>query len=57
MGEKFVPRKRTALDGRIWWCVYDTEQREYSSLLCFGKYKSKREAQYAIDWHVKKGEL
>lgn len=57
MGEKFVPRKRTALDGRIWWCVYDTEQREYSSLLCFGKYKLKREAQYAIDWHVKKGEL
>jgi len=47
------PRKRTAIDGKTWWCVFDTETLKYSSLLCFGKYKTKRDCQYAIDRYSK----
>lgn len=35
------PRKRTAIDGKTWWCVFDTE-------LCFGKYETKKECKCAI---------
>ena len=45
----FEPRKRTALDGRVWWCVYDTDAHKWSTLLCFGKYSRRKDAQYAID--------
>lgn len=43
------PRKRTALDGKSWWCVFDTETMKWSTLVCFTKYKLKRDCQYAID--------
>lgn len=42
-------RKRTALDGKIWWCVFDTESMKWSTLVCFGKYKTKYDCQYAIN--------
>lgn len=45
----FKPKKRTALDGKVWWCVYDLKRRMWSPLLCFGKYKTKKDCQYAID--------
>lgn len=46
------PRKKTALDGKIWWCVFDTEKMEWSTLIVFNKYKLKRDCQYAIDrWY------
>jgi len=47
------PRKRTAIDGKTWWCVFDTETLKYSTLLCLGKYKTKRDCQYAIDRYLK----
>ena len=51
------PRKRTALDGKVWWCVFDTNKMEYNTIL-FGKYKLKRDCQYAIDrWNIRKEEL
>lgn len=51
------PRKRTALDGKVWWCVFDTEKMKYNTTL-FGKYKLKRDCQYAIDrWNIRKEEL
>lgn len=43
------PRKRTALDGKTWWCVFDTDSMKWSTLIVFGKYKLKRDCQYAID--------
>lgn len=43
------PRQRTALDGKTWWVVYDTEEQKYSTLTVFGKYKTKRECQQAIE--------
>ena len=43
------PRKRTALDGKVWWCVFDTEAMKWSTLVCFTRYKTKRDCQFAID--------
>lgn len=51
------PRKRTALDGKTWWCVFDTDKMEWSTIL-FGKFKLKRDCQYAVDrWELRKEEL
>lgn len=48
----FKPAKRIALDGKVWWMVWDTDQSKYSTLLCFGKYKTKKDCQFAIDWYT-----
>lgn len=51
------PRKRTAIDGKIWWCVFDTDSMKYNTIL-FGKYKFKRDCQYAIDrWLIQREEI
>lgn len=26
---RFVPAKRTAIDGKVWWCVYDKTDNKY----------------------------
>lgn len=53
----YEPRKRTAIDGKVWWCAFDTEKMEYNTIL-FGRYKLKRDCQYAIDrWEIRKAEL
>lgn len=49
------PRKRTALDGKTWYVVFDTEKQKYSPLLCFGRYRRKKDAEYAINNAIKKG--
>lgn len=46
------PRKRTALDGKVWWCVFDTNEMKWSTLICFGKYRLKKECQFAIDRYL-----
>lgn len=43
------PRQRTAADGKTWWVVFDTATGKYSLYTCFGKYKTKKDCQYAID--------
>ena len=45
------PRKRTALDGKTWWCVFDTDSMKYD-MIFFDKYKLKRDCQYAIDRYL-----
>lgn len=50
---KFIPKKRTALDGKTWWCVYDTIKNDWSTLFYFGKYKTKKACQTDIDWYNK----
>ena len=49
----FEPRKRTALDGKTWWCVFDTKNMKWSTYTCFGRYKLKRDCQFAIDYYTK----
>ena len=51
MESRFVPMKRTALDGRVWWCVWDCLRGQYSTFLYHGKYKRKKDAQFAIDYY------
>ena len=46
---RFEPRQRTSLDGKVWWAVYDRYKQEFSTLTCFGKYKMKKDCQWAID--------
>lgn len=46
---QFEPRQRTALDGKVWWVVYDRLNQEFSPLVCFGRYKTKKACQSAID--------
>ena len=43
------PRKRIALDGKTWWCVFDTSTMKWSTNIFFTKYKTKRDCLYAID--------
>ena len=48
---RFVPSLRFALDGKAWYCVYDTQEKKYSSFLCHTKYKTKKACQRAIDYY------
>lgn len=48
--ERFIPSKRTALDGKVWWCVYDTKRNCYSTYICHSKYKTKKRCQEAINY-------
>ena len=50
MAERFVAEKRTALDGRAWWCIYDTERHEWSKYTFHGIYKTRRAANIAIEY-------
>lgn len=43
------PRKRMALDGKIWWCVFDMNTMKWSTITLFTKYKTKMACQEAID--------
>ena len=52
-GYMLEPRKRTALDGKVWWCVFDTNAWKWSTLWCFGKYKTKKDCQIAINSYKK----
>lgn len=47
-------RKRTALDGKTYWCVFNTDAMKWSTLTCFGKYIRKKDCQLAIDLCTKK---
>lgn len=49
MKTRFEPRQRTALDGRVWWCIFDKQTMRWSTFLCHGKYRTRHAAQYAID--------
>ena len=46
---RFVPKKRTAIDGTVWWVPFDTLRKEYSSFLCHGRYKTMIDCQRDID--------
>lgn len=52
--DKLIPVKRTALDGKIWWCVYNANNHKFSMLLCFSKYRTKKDCQCAIDAYYNK---
>lgn len=45
----FVPKKRTALDGKVWWCAWNPSTGDWSKCTYHGKYKTRWECQWAID--------
>ena len=57
-GPRFVPKKRTALDGKMWWAIYDNKCGRFSSLIGHGRYQTRRDAQLCIDFmHKRYAEL
>jgi len=44
---RFEPRKRTALDNRVWWCPFDKLNDRFSTFVIHGKYKTRRECAAA----------
>lgn len=44
--KRFEPRKRTTIDGRVWWCVFDLESMKYVPAYRFSK---KKDAKYFIE--------
>lgn len=47
---QFIPEKRTAVDGKQWWCVFDTQRNCWSTYTCHGKYRTRKACQIAIDY-------
>lgn len=43
------PRQRTALDGKTWWCVFDADTMKWNTSTFFGKYRTTKACQNAID--------
>lgn len=44
----YEARKRTALDGKEWWCVFDVTHNRWSTFIFHGKYKRKKDCEYYI---------
>lgn len=42
--------KRTALDGKVWWVIWDLLNHRYSTRTDHGKYKRKKDAEHAIKY-------
>lgn len=47
--ERFTPIKRRALDGRLWWCIYDNERHAWSTYTAHGKYKTRKAARDRVE--------
>lgn len=47
--KRFEPRKRTALDGVTWWCIWDNVRGDWSAFIYHWKYKTRRAAVIAIE--------
>jgi len=54
MAGKYEPRERIALDGVVWWVPYNVQTQRYSTMLCHGKYRTKKACAAAIEFADKK---
>ena len=50
LNKRFIPTKRIAIENKIWLVVYDLKSNCYSNCTYFGKYKTKGECQFYIDY-------
>ncbi len=46
---RFIPQKRIAIDGKVWWCVFDMLKLNWSTYMCHGKHFTKKACQLQID--------
>lgn len=51
---RYSAEKRTALDGKVWWCIFDRKDRKY---IAGYKYKMRAECEGSIGRKVRQGEL
>lgn len=51
---RFEPVKRTALDGKVWWCLYDRRKNEY---VAWYKKKMRRHVLVQLVIDLKHGRL
>ena len=54
---RFSAVKRTALDGRSWWVVFDNKENKFSTYTCFEKYRRKLDCENAIKFFEKEWKL
>jgi hypothetical protein len=43
---EMIPRKRTALDGLVWWCIYSEQRKQF---ITGARFKTKKRCKQAID--------
>lgn len=51
---RYSAEKRTALDGKVWWCIFDHKERKY---IAGSKYRMMAECRMMIGRKVRAGEL
>ena len=51
---RYSAEKRTALDGRVWWCIFDHKECKY---IAGYKYSTRTECEGLIGGMVRAGEL
>ena len=51
---RYSAEKRTALDGKVWWCIFDHKEGKY---IAGSKYKMMAECRMMIGRKVRAGEL
>lgn len=51
---RYSAEKRTALDGKVWWCIFDHKARKY---IAGCRYKMRAECEGSIGRRVRGGEL
>ena len=51
---RYVAAKRTALDGKEWWCIFDHKRNKY---LAGSKYRKRAECEVSIGRRIRGGEL
>lgn len=51
---RFEPVQRTALDGKVWWCLYDHRKNEY---VAWYKMKLRRQALVHLAMELRHGRL
>lgn len=52
--KRFMAVKRTALDGKSWWVVYDKAINNYSHYICWSRYQTKKDCEYYINYCLNK---
>lgn len=51
---RYSAEKRTALDGKVWWCIFDHKECKY---IAGSKYRMMAECKGAIGRAIRRGEL
>ena len=46
--DTFEPRKRTALDGRVWWVPYNVTVNAWNTFTVWGKYRTRKACAFSI---------